>query len=185
MAINQDDLKAGWVKQVGSNCGSCCVGSIINYAKRIRNDNAIAPMDANAYIGLTIGGVHSLGSVTFRLFRWLTQTYPAAFYVTEVKVANKKAHWGGAENMLYGGTRHRPTITPDQAYFAQHNHRFLLREFSAEVVAGHFIIQTDANAFWDPNREQSDLPMNLANTKDYYRLLSERADALQIDVRSD
>ena len=183
MAIKENTFRNAWVQQgTKPNCGSCCMASIINYARKIRNDAAIAKLDENAYIGLTVGGVHSLGSVSSRLSQWLTATYPAAFNLLEVKVANKKAHWGGLLHESTGGTTHRPTITPDAAYFAQSNHRSLLREFSAMVVAGHFIIQTGADDFWDPNRDQGILPMDLAATKTYHTALSARADALQIDV---
>ena len=183
MTIKNNTLIRAWVQQGSKpNCGSCCIASIVNYARIVRNDVTIARMDEDAYVGLTVGGVHSLGSVSSRLFQWLTMTYPGAFNVAEVKVANKKAHWGGLLNQSTGGGTHRPTINPDAAYFAQHNHRFLLREFSAMVVAGHFIIQTGADDFWDPNRAAGMLPMDLATTKSYHTALSARADALQIDV---
>ncbi len=183
MAIHQNTFMNAWVQQgARPNCGSCCMASIVNYAKAIRKDNAIAVMDEYAYVGLTIGGVHNLGSVSSRLYQWITNTYPAAFTVTQVKVDNKKAHWGGLLNQTTGGDSHRPTVTPNAAYFAQHSHRFLLREFSAMVVAGHFIIQTGADDFWDPNRAVGLLPMDLATTKSYHTALYARADALQIDV---
>src|SRR5215472_11618005 len=128
MAIKQNIFRNGWVVQGNKpNCGSCCIASIVNYAKAIRNDNTIAVMDEYAYVGLTIGGVHNLGSVSSRLYQWITITYPAAFTVTQVKMDNKKAHWGGLLNLATGGDRHRPTVNPDVAYFAQHKHRFLLR----------------------------------------------------------
>jgi hypothetical protein len=96
-------------------------------------------------------------------------------------VDSKKAHWGGVLNQLTGGSTHRPKIIPNATYFAQ-PHRFLLREFSAMVVAGHYIIQTGDDEFWDPNRAEGLLPMDLANTKSYHTALSARADALQIEV---
>ena len=182
MTIKNNTLIRAWVQQGSKpNCGSCCIASIVNYARIVRNDVTIARMDEDAYVGLTVGGVHSLGSVSSRLFQWLTMTYPGAFNVAEVKVANKKAHWGGLLNQSTGGGTHRPTINPDAAYFAQPN-RFLLREFSAMVVAGHFIIQTGVDDFWDPNRAAGMLPMDLADTKRHHTALSARADALQIDV---
>jgi hypothetical protein len=182
MTIKENTFRNAWVHQGAKpNCGSCCMGSIVNYARAIRRDAAITQMDDNAYVGLTVGGVHSLGSVSSRLYQWLTAKYPGAFRVVEVKVDGKSAHWGGALNAVTGGTSHRPKITPNATYFS-HPNRFLLREFSAMVVAGHYIIQTDVDEFWDPNRAEGLLPMDLNTTKSYHSVLSERADALQIDV---
>src|SRR5262249_3990583 len=142
MAINQNTLTNEWVQQgTKPNCGSCCVGSIMNYARVIRNDHTIAVMDENAFVGLTLGDIHGLGSVSSRLHQWITTTYPAQFTVAQVKVDTKKAHWGGLLNLATGGDSHRPLVdATDPTYFAGHNHRFLLREFSAWVVLGHFII---------------------------------------------
>ena len=158
------------------------MASIVNYAKAIRNDPAIGVMNDSAYVGLTIGGVHNLGSVSSHLYQWITATYPVAFTVTQVKVDNKMASWGGLLNQATGGASHRPPVIPNTAYFAQHNHRFLLREFSAMVVMGHFIIQTDQDDFWDPNVYSGFLPRDLAWHKNNHTALSARADALQIDV---
>src|SRR5262249_28086172 len=107
----------------------------------------------------------------------------------EVKVEDKKQHWGGLINskFLTGGASNRPTIAPDAVYFNQPD-RFLLRECSAWGVLGHFIIQTGDDEFWDPNRAQGLLPMDLDTVKSYYTWvgnissLSMRADACQFDV---
>jgi len=136
-------------------------------------------------VGLAVGGIHCLGSVSVGLYQYLTFTYPNVFDVEEVEIENKMAHWGGALNRVRGGKSPRGSINPNTAYFSGHEHRFLLREFSAYVVLGHFIIQTDENHFWDPNRSADVLPLDLTTTKDNYhgRAISQRADALQIDVR--
>jgi hypothetical protein len=50
------------------------------------------------------------------------------------------------------------------------------------VVAGHFIIQTAPDEYWDPNDPGDALPTNRATIKNAYPVLGSRADALQIDV---
>lgn len=184
MAIEREVFKKAWVQQNGApNCGSCCMASIVNYARKIRKEKTMAKLDNTAYVGLTVSGVHSLGSVSARLAQWLTSTYPGgAFRVEQVKVDGESAHWGGVLNMLSGGDSHRQKIVPDAAYFRPHPHRFLLREFSVAVVAGHFIIQTGVDSFWDPNEPAWALPGDRNSIKNGYSLLGSRADALQIDV---
>jgi hypothetical protein len=54
--------------------------------------------------------------------------------------------------------------------------------FSVAVVAGHFIIQTAPDEYWDPNDPGDALPTNRATIKNAYPVLGSRADALQIDV---
>ena len=191
MGFDEKIFRRAWVEQANKpNCGSCCVGSIVNYSNR-KNKAGLVAMDEDAYVGLLVGGVHNLGSVTSRLAQWARATYPGLFKnVTEVKVKGKSQHWGGAINskLLTGGTAHRPTITADANYFSLHTARFLLRECSAYAVAGHFIIQTDADEFWDPNRKEWELPLDLASIKAYYpwvkgvSALSMRADGCQFDV---
>ena len=184
MTVNEDVLRHVWVRQNGTpNCGSCCMGSIVNYARKIRKDKTIAKLDNTAYIGLTVGGVHSLGSVAARLSQWLTAHHPGgAFRVVQVKVDGESAHWGGVLTMLSGGDSHRSKVVPNAAYFRGHPHRFLLREFSVAVVAGHFIIQTAPDDYWDPNDPGGALPTDRASIKNAYPVLGSRADALQIDV---
>jgi hypothetical protein len=91
MTIQENKFRNALVQQgARPNCGSCCMASIVNYAKDIRNDQNIVEMDEYAYVGLTVGGVQNLGSVSSRLFQWLTHTYPGKFNVTEVKWTVKR-----------------------------------------------------------------------------------------------
>jgi hypothetical protein len=191
MAIDQARLRSSWVKQTGANCGSCCVASIVNYAWRKRSNENTNIMDNTNYVGLFVSGVESLGSVTARLAQWARDQHRALFEnVTEVKISGKRQHWGGIANskLLSGGASHRPKITADGQYFSRHPDRFLLRECSAWAVLGHFIIQTGADEFWDPNQSAWLLPMDLAAVKSAYNWvgdissLSVRAEGCQFDV---
>lgn len=156
----------------------------MNYAIAYRrNDAALQAMNTNDYVGLTIGGINFLGSTASRLYDWITGKYPNAFTVSQVKVEKTKAHWGGAINWATGGERHRESIKPNPDYFKT-PHRFLLREFSVAYVAGHFVIQTDDDEFWDPKDPVKTLPKTMFQLMGDYPVISERADALQIDVNA-
>lgn len=188
MTIDTDIFKQQWVRQgTQPNCGSCCVASIVNYAREkrggITGSGTPARMNNGRHIGLAVDGVCSLGSVSSKICSWIEGEYPNGLRVTQVKVANRRAHWGGLVNKATDGASHREVVTPDRAYFDGHPDRFLLREFSAMVVAGHFIIQTGVDDFWDPNLRAGELPMNLDGIRRHHVALSERADALQIDVK--
>lgn len=182
MTIRTNTLGEQWVQQLGRpNCGSCCIASIVNYARAVRRDRGWEAMDANCYVGLAVGGVRCLGSVSSRIFQWIDNEHPNLLEVAQVKVAGTRAHWGGLVNKATNGQTHRDPVHPrDPTYWAT-PHRFLLREFSAMVVAGHFLIQTGLNEFWDPNHFAE--PMTLEDAQRRHPALSERADALQIDVR--
>lgn len=138
----------------------------------------------NAYIiGLAVDGFPGLGSVSSQIREWLITNHPGKFEVEEVKVGGNRAHWGGLVNRATGGATSRPRVDPyDHDYWVQHPHRFLLREFSVKVVLGHFIVQTGVDDFWDPNFLHRDRPFSLAETRARHHMLSERADALRIDV---
>jgi hypothetical protein len=189
-AMKQSVFRDAWIEQLTKkNCGSCCVASIVNYAHRIRsgkNENIYT--DNTLYAGLLVGGVHNLGSVTSRLAQWARHTHGTFFNnVTEVKVQGKKQHWWGIMNskLLTGGATHRLAVTPNDAYFKEHDHRFLLRECSAYTFLGHFIVQTGEDQFWDPNRDQGLLPMDLADLKSYYNWIDAVGDAAAISMRAD
>ena len=111
-------------------------------------------MHNNQYVGLFVPGVNGLGSVTPRIARYAIDRHADLFLtVEEVKVVNRRQHWGGIVEHLTKGKKHRQTITPDVNFFdaQQHPHRFLLRECS-RGLGGHYIIQTKVDEFWDPNQ---------------------------------
>lgn len=182
--VNADTLRHNWVLQgPRPNCGSCCIASIVNYARAVRADGQMARMHNGYVIGLAVDGIPGLGSVSSQIREWLITNHPGKFEIREVKVDNTRAHWGGLVNRATGGATGRPRVDPyDHDYWTPHPHRFLLREFSAKIVLGHFIIQTGIDDFWDPNFRHREGPASMVETRARHRMLSERADALQIDV---
>ncbi len=185
MAINQDDLKTAWVQQgTKPNCGSCCVASIFNYAIPLsRALRGRQPMHERQYIGLTINGVHNLGSLSAKIFGWFrgTQQRREAFAVRQVRVINRRSHWGGLSNAIAGGDRNRPYVAPGDPTYWLRRERFLLREFSAGV-SGHFIIQTGPSAFWNPHCTAQQVPTSRETLARLHPEFHDRSDALEIDV---
>jgi hypothetical protein len=191
MAINGLLLKSAWVHQDGKkNCGSCCVGSIINYANRTKGGKGAGNLMTNKdYTGLFMPGVHNFGSVTARLAQAVRESWPTHIRVEEVLVNGHDRHWGGLvnSNFVSGGAATKPKITADATFFAT-THRFLLRECSAYKIAGHFVIQTSPDAFWDPLEESRNLPMTLQELLQSFNwigntsALSLRADACVFDI---
>lgn len=143
-------------------------------------------MNNTQYVGLTISGIRDLGSVSSKLAQWLERTHQRPFNVAQVKVEDTPAHWRGLTNRLTGGRRGRTEVNPNLPGYWTGEQRFLLREFSVSTVAGHFIIQTGVNQFWDPHQSAPNLPETLVvaqnRHQNQHRDLAERADALQIDV---